>query len=440
MSRRPAGPMRKFWAVFRREYLERIQSRWYIFATVAGPVFFGSVITAPQIFTRKAHPSADVSHIVILDATHTDLGTRIAKALQGGPQSDSLPTALRPDVRPVLPAAIRSAQDAATAEVVNHRWIGYLVVDSAAMAGADVYYAGRNASSAQDMNRLTTAVRRSILAQRLEAVGLDPARIRALTDVRSDINADRITDTGRGGSGELSTIFAYLVAFTLYTMIVLYGNVILRAVVDEKSNRVAEVVVASVSPDTLLAGKVFGVSSVAVTQVLLWVVMSGIVYKARGPLLHLFNLEIPAIPFPSITAMSVLALVAFWVLGFLCYAALFAGMGAIVTNQEDATQAALPVTMLVVLAVVLVVPALIDPNSTIARLSSWFPFTAPIIMPVRMSVTQVSTFEVLATLVGVAVACWGSTWIAARLYRVGLLMYGKRPSLRELARWISQAS
>ena len=153
-----------------------------------------------------------------------------------------------------------------------------------------------------------------------------------------------------------------------------------------------------------------------------------------------FNLEIPAIPFPSITAMSVLALVAFWVLGFLCYAALFAGMGAIVTNQEDATQAALPVTMLVVLAVVLVVPTLLDPNSTIARLSSWFPFTAPIIMPVRMSVTQVSTFEVAATLVGVAVACWGSTWIAARLYRVGLLMYGKRPSLRELGRWISQAS
>jgi ABC-2 type transport system permease protein len=432
--------MQKFWAVFRREYLERIQSRWYIFATVAGPVFFGSVITAPQIFTRKAHPSADVSHIVILDATHTDLGTRIAKALEGGPQSDTMATALRPEVRPVLSPALQAAQDAAMAEVVNHKWIGYLVVDSAAMAGAEVYYAGRNASSVQDMNRLTAALRRSILAQRLEAVGLDPRRIRALTDVRSEINADRITDQGRGGSAELSTIFAYLVAFTLYTMIVLYGNVILRAVVDEKSNRVAEVVVASVSPDTLLAGKVFGVSSVAVTQVMLWVVMSGIVYKGRVPLLHLFNLEIPAIPLPTISAMSILALVAFWVLGFLCYAALFAGMGAIVTNQEDATQAALPVTMLVVLAVVLVVPVLLDPNSTLARVSSWFPFTAPIIMPVRMSVTQVSAFEVLATLVGVALACWGSTWIAARLYRVGLLMYGKRPSLREIVRWIGQAS
>jgi ABC-2 type transport system permease protein len=436
MSRRPAGPMQKFWAVFRREYLERIQSRWYIFATIAGPVFFGSVITVPQLLTRKAHPSADVSHIVILDATHTDLGARIAKSLNGGPLGDTLAAV----VRPVVSAGLPSAQDAATAEIVNHHWIGYLVIDSAAMAGADVYYAGRNASSAQDMNRLTAAVRRSILAQRLEAVGLDPKRIRALTDVRSEINADRITDQGRGGSAELSTIFAYMVAFTLYTMIVLYGNVILRAVVDEKSSRVAEVVVASVSPDTLLAGKVFGVSSVAVTQVLLWVVMSTVVYKTRGPLLHLFNLDIPSIPLPTISAMSIVALVAFWVLGFLCYAALFAGMGAIVTNQEDATQAALPVTMLVVLAVVLVVPALLDPNGTVARAASWFPFTAPIIMPVRMSVTQVSWYEVASALLGVAIACAVSVWLAARLYRVGLLMYGKRPSLRELGRWIRQAS
>ena len=440
MSRRPAGPMQKFWAVFRREYLERIQSRWYIFATIAGPVFFGSVITAPQIFTRKAHPSANVV------AHHHP-----RRHPHGSRDPHRQGAAGRPAERLVADrTATRGAGRVAGGDQVGpgrcHHGDREPRVDRLSRhrqrrnGGRRRVLRGRNGSSVQDINRLTAAVRRSILAQRLEAVGLDPARIRALTDVRVEINADRITDAGRGGSAELSTIFAYLVAFTLYTMIVLYGNVILRAVVDEKSNRVAEVVVASVSPDTLLAGKVFGVSSVAVTQVLLWVVMSGIVYKTRGPLLHLFNLEIPAIPFPSITAMSVLALVAFWVLGFLCYAALFAGMGAIVTNQEDATQAALPVTMLVVLAVVLVVPTLLDPNSTIARLSSWFPFTAPIIMPVRMSVTQVSTFEVAATLVGVAVACWGSTWIAARLYRVGLLMYGKRPSLRELVRWISQAS
>ena len=102
------------------------------------------------------------------------------------------------------------------------------------MAGSDVYYAGRNASSSPDMDRLAGAVRRSVLAQRLERVGLDPLQIRTLTSIRTEIRADRITDSGRGGSGQVSAIFAYIVAFALYTMILLYGNVILRGVVDEK--------------------------------------------------------------------------------------------------------------------------------------------------------------------------------------------------------------
>jgi ABC-2 type transport system permease protein len=96
--------------------------------------------------------------------------------------------------------------------------------------------------------------------------------------------------------------------------------------------------------------------------------------------------------------------------------------------------------MIVVLAVVLVVPALIEPNGTLARVASWFPFTAPILMPVRMSVTQVSWYEVSATLLGVAIGCALSVWLAARLYRVGLLMYGKRPTFREVVRWVRYAS
>jgi ABC-2 type transport system permease protein len=427
--------MKKFWAVFRREYFERIQSRWFIYATVAGPVFFGTVVILPQVMSRKAQASAEVSHIVILDATGTDLGQRVARTLRGGPLGDTMAAVVRPTSAAALPAA----EQEATGEVVRHRWIGYLVLDSSALTGADVYYAGRNASAAPDVDRLTAVVRRSLLAQRLERAGLDPLRIRALTDVRTEVTADRITDQGRGGSGELSTVFAYIIAFTLYTMIVLYGNVILRAVVDEKTSRVAEVVVASVPANTLLAGKVFGVSSVALTQVLAWIVTSTVVFQLRGTILHLFHLDSPAIPFPSIGWGMAVALVLFWVLGFLCYAALFAGMGAIVTNQEDATQAALPVTMMVVVAVVLVVPVLLQPTSTLARVASWFPFTAPILMPVRMSVIQVPWYEVTATLVGVAIGCAVAVWLAARVYRIGLLMYGKRPSLAELARWVRQA-
>ena len=169
---------------------------------------------------------------------------------------------------------------------------------------------------------------------------------------------------GGGGSGELSAIVAYALGFLLYTMIVIYGNVILRGVVDEKSTRVAEVVVASAPPDTLLAGKVIGVSLVALTQVAAWTVLSALIYRVRGVVFARFGMDPPMIPLPAVDLGTCVALVLLLVLGFLAYAALFAGMGAMVSNQDDAQQAALPVTMIVMCAVVLIPPVLVEPSRT----------------------------------------------------------------------------
>ena len=424
--------MRKFWAVARREYLERIRSRWFVFATVAGPLFFGLIIIVPLVLAGQARPSIEMSHILVLDATGTDLGHRVASVLRLGPQGDTM----RAVVRVVTSAELPAAEQTATQEVVHHQRIGYLVLDSAALSGGEVVYAGRNASAIGDIDLLTQIVRQSILAQRLEREGLAPSRIAAVTALQVRVTADRITDRGRGGSGELSAIVAYALGFMLYTMIVIYGNVILRGVVDEKSTRVAEVVVASAPPDTLLAGKVIGVSLVALTQVAAWAVLSTMVYHVRDFIFDRLGMDSPAFPFPAVDLGTWIALMLLLVLGFLAYAALFAGMGAMVSNQDDAQQAALPVTMIVMCAVVLIPPVLVEPSGMLARVASWFPFTAPILMPVRMTVVQVPWYEIAATLCGVAAGCAAAVWVAARIYRVGLLMYGKRPSIAELARWV----
>lgn len=427
--------MKKFWAIARREYTERVRSRWFIFATIAGPLFFGLIIIVPIVLAGQARPSLEVSHILVLDATGTDLGHRVASVLRLGPQGDTM----RAVVRTVTPSELPAAEDSATREVMHHVRIGYLVLDSSALNGGEVLYAGRNASAIGDIDLLTQIVRQSILAQRLEREGLAPTRIAALTALQTRVTADRITDRGRGGSGQLSAIVAYALGFLLYTMIVIYGNVILRGVVDEKSTRVAEVVVASAPPDTLLAGKVIGVSLVAVTQVAAWAGLSTVVYRLRDFVFERFGMEAPAIPLPAVDLGTGVALVLLLVLGFLAYAALFAGMGAMVSNQDDAQQAALPVTMVVMCAVVLIPPVLVEPNGTLARFASWFPFTAPILMPVRMTVVQVPWYEIAATLCGVALGCAAAVWVAARIYRVGLLMYGKRPTLRELVRWVARS-
>jgi ABC-2 type transport system permease protein len=135
----------------------------------------------------------------------------------------------------------------------------------------------------------------------------------------------------------------------------------------------------------------------------------------------------------------VASLFIFFILGFIFYSSLFAAVGAMVNSEQEAQQAATPVMMLIVASFIFIQPIMMDPSSTLAKVMSWMPFSAPIIMPLRMAMVPLSPLEVIGSMAGVALACVAAIWLAARIYRVGLLMYGKRPSIPELIRWIRYA-
>ena len=143
--------------------------------------------------------------------------------------------------------------------------------------------------------------------------------------------------------------------------------------------------------------------------------------------------------FPTIEPATIVALVLFFLLGYIFYASLFAAVGAMVSTQEEANQAVQPVMMMLVFSVIFIQPIMTNPAGQMAQTMSLIPFSAPIIMPMRMTATPVPPGEVLLSLGGLALACLASIWLSARIYRVGLLMYGKRPTMRELARWIRQS-
>ncbi|MEO8881503.1 MAG: hypothetical protein ABI446_14000, partial [Gemmatimonadaceae bacterium] len=168
--------MAKLWAIIKREYLERVRSKWYLLSTALGPVFFGIITIAPFVMSSRSRPSPDLSHIVILDATDTQLGVRVAGALAGGINGP----ATRAEVRPIAPSSVAAAESIATRNVMRLQDppLGYLVLDSATIDGKAERYAGRNASSLIDIREIETAVRRSLLAQRLEHEGLQPSRIK----------------------------------------------------------------------------------------------------------------------------------------------------------------------------------------------------------------------------------------------------------------------
>ena len=427
--------MAKLWAVAKREYLERVRSKWFVAATLLGPLLMALAILLPIYMRTRSMQVTRASNITIIDATGADLGDAVARALGTGLQGDTSSARV---VR-VTDAEIVQAETTAMRDVMAKRIEGYLVLDSATAVGESARYAGRNASTIPDMERIERRVEQAILANRLRSAGLDPVRVSELSRVNIQLATERITDQGRGGSGAGSIATAFIASFVLYMMIVLYGQTILRGVIDEKSNRVAEVVVASVKPESLLAGKVLGVGSVALTQLAVWVVSLALIIKFRGPIFAYMGMPNATIPLPKIGIFAIVTLLLFFVLGFILYATIFAAIGAMVSSDQDAQQAATPVMIVIAMSAVFIQPVMLNPTATLSKAASWIPFSAPILMPVRAGIVAVPWWEVILVMLGLVLACMACVWLAARIYRVGILMYGKRPSLMELARWIRYA-
>ena len=448
--------MAKLWVVFCREYLERVRSKWFLLGTLLGPVFFMLVAGAPRLLGgERREGTRDVARIEIIDASGAGLGARIVAALR-----ERHPLSRAPYLTVVDEAAAAVAQDRALLRVQRDEVLGYLLLTPATVSGDSVRYEGRNVGSHADLDAIRLAVRNQVLALRMEREGIDAKRVEAFSRFRMAMHTQRIGDEGRDTGNRLAQVFlGYAVALLLYMMIVIYGQAIMRSVLEEKTTRVAEVVVSSVNTDILLAGKIIGVGLVAITQVLSWVVLSvaamqyggrylfgdqgradaivaaaGSASAAETPMLGLLSVGIPSVPL-----WAGIALFCCFVLGFIFYAALFAAVGAMVNSQEDVQQAATPVMLLLVSSVIFMGPIMANPGSAMARTMSMLPTSAPIIMPLRITLVPVPWFEVVGALAGVAAACAASIWLSGRIYRVGLLMYGKKPSFGELARWIKHS-
>ena len=443
--------MAKLWVVIKREYLERVRSKWFIFTTIFGPVFFAAITILPGYMTVKGMKNSRVSSIRILDATGTGLGHRVAARLASrkdtaavsplqGRGAQATTEAIPSEVEDINPPRLAMAESVATKAVIDKINPGYLVLDSATLTKGTARYAGRNASAVGQMELMQEAIRQSMIASRLEGAGIKSERIDSLIRMKVDLSTVRLDERGRGESGIVNFIFGFIVAFMLYMMIMLYGQNVMRGVLEEKMTRVAEVVMASVKPDILLAGKILGVGAVGLTQQIVWfgsaaafITYGAVMAKAMGiP-------EMKNFTFPTVSPLLFVSLFLFFVLGYILYSSMFAAVGAMVGSQEEVQQAAQPVVLLLIASIIFIQPILLNPSSTLAVAMSVIPFTAPVIMPLRMTAIQVPPLELIGSLVGLGLTCWLAIWAAARIYRIGLLMTGKRPNLKELVRWIKYA-
>jgi ABC-2 type transport system permease protein len=425
--------MGKLWAIVRREYLERVRTKWFVISTVLAPIFFGVLMLLPAWMASRARGgSADLRGVIVVDATGTDLGQRVAFELAGGIFGDTTAGRL---VRVDASQAARAERDALAA-VREHRANGYLLLDGRTLSSDAARYVGRDAARQLDMTRLERLVRDAVFSYRLEQLGVPRTAVQQLGQHRFNLTATRLTDTGRTERGAVSMTFALMVSFFLYISIFIYGQNVMRGVIEEKQSRVAEVVLASVRPDTLLAGKVLGVGAVGLTQIVLSIASSVLLYQVRGPLLARFGSADLPLGIPNLSVPTTLLLFLYFVLGYLFYSALFAAVGAMVNTETEAQQVQMPVAMLLVLSALFIQPVLLTPDSPLAEALSVIPFSAPIIVPLRLAMGQIPTWSLVSSLVALIAGVYIAVWVAARIYRSGMLMYGKRPGLRELVRWI----
>ncbi len=419
--------MRKVWAVVRREFVERVRTKWFWISAILGPVFFAVIIFVPVLLSR----GGGVRQIVVVDGTRTGFGERVAEVLSAGRS-----------FRARRVAAEAGVLDTLTAEVEAKRLDGFLIITDDLTETGRAEYRASNVSSIQAIEELQRALSRLVVKVRLEREGVNPAVVdRAQIPVALDtkkISRGRTTAESAGGS----FFMAYIMAVLLFMAILLYGVNVMSSVLEEKTNRIMEVLVSSLKPFEMMLGKVLGVGAVSFFQFLIWGVSARLLFSQRQALLRRMTGEADAsqaFQMPPIPAATIAIFLAFFLGGFLLYSAMFAAVGAMSGNEQEARQAQQPVTYLLMISYLSIFALTNDPNSSFSMSLSLIPFTSPIAMPVRWTAGNLPFSEVLASLAVLFVAIAGVTWIAARIYRVGILMTGKRPNLKELVRWVRAA-
>jgi ABC-2 type transport system permease protein len=413
--------MREAFVIAKREFLERVRSKWFVVMTILWPLLMVAMIVVPALTAGRGFTGAKVEI-----ADHSGKASEVMiGALEGEPLLWHASLAPAGATQDQLLERIRTKQ-------IN----GFLIVPDDVLTGGAIEYFGDNASNQSVQILLQRVVESAVHKERAKEAGLTELQLGAIL-ARVNVVAKHTTGKAEAMSGIETMILGFVLAFLLYIAIALYGINVMRSVVTEKSSRVVELLVAAVKPRALMAGKIIGVGGAGLAQLMIWLVVGAVALANRDAILGLFGLHGggPAM-LPSLDAGQIGIVLAFFIGGYIFYSSLFAAMGATVSSEQDTQQAQMPVTMLLVIAIVSMQAVTSDPRGSTSEVMTLVPFWSPILMPLRYFLGGATVAEVALSFGILAASTVLVARAAAKIYRVGILMYGKRPGLRELVRWL----
>jgi len=434
----------KILAVIRREFIERVRTKSFLLGTFLLPLMIGLFGYLPQLLIRR-----DVSTrgLIVINAAEGTAAERVVEALRASRIGEG--DLARPRYTVILlPAEGR-------AEVLRDSIVrtiglregppgapdGLLILTEASVTEGKVTYLGSNVTSIRDMSAMERLLGPMLREERLRRVNADSAVLRA-AELKLNLDATKVSE-GKltGQSAEAAFWLAYIVNLVMYITLLLYGMQVMTAVVEEKSNRIVEVLISSMTPFQLLLGKVIGVGAVGLVQLAIWgatgfylTTMLG--SRTSGMESLAVDGTAQSLTIPQVSVELVLVILLFFLLGFFLYSALYAAIGSMCTTTQEAQQANTPVTMMIAVGMISMFGLINEPSGTMARVLTFIPFFTPIVMPVRYAISPMGTLEVLLAALDVVLGLLAVTWLAGRIYRVGILSYGKKPSLKELWGWV----
>lgn len=434
--------MNKIGLIIGREFNERVRKKSFIITTILMPVLMLLLMAAPALIMNFSQ--GDEKQIGVIDES-TMIGSRL--------ESDE--TIRFETLDMPLEEARRTRTDLFA--------VLYIAPDILENPKGVQLYANSSTSMTLEME-ICAQIERILEAEKLKGYEIENLQA-ILNEIETSVSMQTFRndksqeEVSEAQSSMVATVIGYILAFVLYMFLLIYGSMVMQSVIEEKNNRVLEVMVSSVKPFDLMMGKILGVGSVAVLQVVIW----GVLILGMGTLVvpHLMPDEVMASAtaieqgaalqnadldpemmqaIAAVTDVSYLlkifvSMILFVFGGFLLYAAMFAAVGSAVDNVQDASQLQTPITVPIILGLLMMMAVINDPTSKLAFWFSVIPLTSPIVMMARIPY-DIPTWEIVLSLVVLYASFVALVWFAAKIYRVGIFMYGKKPTLKELWKWM----
>ncbi|MET0244214.1 MAG: ABC transporter permease [Flavitalea sp.] len=435
--------MNKTWLIIGREYFSRVRKKSFLLTTILVPIViiaFYAIIIAISV-----SDNSETLKVAVLDEAGL-FDNNIKKGKNDATEYQFV----KDDTEQSFKAKYRKA---------DYDYFLYVPkTDFANPSGIRLH--SESAVSIGSKGKIERTVNLAIENKRLGAANINPEQYKA---INADISIPNIIDSGQGEKKSVAGVayaVSFICGFMIYMILMIYGTMVMRGVMEEKTNRIAEVIVSSVKPFQLMLGKIIGIGAVGITQFIIWIVLLiGLQFliPVMFPGMAAEMTQNAAATAPQGGTAGMLATVSeglgsinvplnifcflfYFAGGYLLYASLFAAIGSVVSeDQSEAQQLVFPVMMPIILAFVIMAKAVSDPNSPLAVFGSLFPLTSPIVMMARINY-DVPAWQLITSMALLVVGFLFFTWLTARIYRVGILLYGKRVTWKEMIKWTFRKS